>query len=45
MDDGRQHIDTTRARGGTTGVGNKYTLIVGLALVLIIFAIILVAWA
>ena len=45
MDDGRQHIDTTRARGGTTGVGNKWTLIIGTLLVVILFAIILAAWA
>jgi hypothetical protein len=45
MDDGRQHIDTTRARGGVTGVGNRMTLFVGLGLVVIIFAILVISWA
>jgi hypothetical protein len=45
MDDGRQHIDTTRARGGSTGVGNRYTLLVGLAAVVVVFAVLLLLWS
>jgi hypothetical protein len=45
MDDGRQHIDTTRARAGATGAGVRWMLLVGLALVIILFAIIVISWA
>jgi hypothetical protein len=41
MEDGEQHISTTEARGGTTPHVTRYVLGIGLALVIILFAIIL----
>ena len=44
MDDREQHIDTTRARGGTTPHMTRVILPVSLALVVILFALILFVW-
>jgi hypothetical protein len=45
MDEGETHISTTEARAGTTPHMTRYILPISLVLVLIIFAIILLAWA
>ena len=44
MDDREQHIDTTRARAGTTPHMTRMILPISLALVVILFAIILFVW-
>ena len=44
MEDREQHIDTTRARAGTTPHMTRVILPVSLALVVILFAIILLVW-
>jgi hypothetical protein len=44
MDDGEQHISTTEARAGTTPHMTRYVLGYGLALVIILFALILFVW-
>jgi hypothetical protein len=44
MDDREQHIDTTRARAGTTPHMTRVILPVSLALVVILFALILFVW-
>ncbi|HJQ17958.1 MAG TPA: hypothetical protein VJ859_13280 [Allosphingosinicella sp.] len=41
MDDGEQHISTTDARSGTTPHVTRYALGIGLALVILLFALIL----
>jgi hypothetical protein len=40
MDDGRDHISTTEARGGTTPHMTRYVLVWGLFLVIIAFVLI-----
>ncbi|HEY0028345.1 MAG TPA: hypothetical protein VGC35_10775 [Allosphingosinicella sp.] len=45
MDDGTQHIDTTRARGGATPHSVRYILPISIGLVVIIFAILLLVWS
>ena len=40
MDDGRDHISTTEARGGTTPHMTRYVLVWGLILVIIAFVLI-----
>ena len=45
MDQEPDHIDTTRARGGTTPHMTRYILFWGVGLVVIIFAILLIVWA
>jgi len=44
MDDREQHIDTTRARAGTTPHMTRVILPVSLVLVVILFALILFVW-
>ena len=44
MDDREQHIDTTRARAGTTPHMTRVILPISLALVVILFALILFVW-
>ena len=44
MDDREQHIDTTRARAGTTPHMTRVILPISLALVVILFAVILFVW-
>ena len=44
MDDGEKHISTTEARAGTTPHVTRYVLGYGLALVVILFALILFVW-
>ena len=44
MDQEPDHIDTTRARGGTTPHMTRYILVWGLGLVIIIFLILLFVW-
>ncbi len=45
MDEGETHISTTEARAGTTPHMTRYILPISLGLVLVIFAVILLAWA
>jgi hypothetical protein len=45
MDDGEQHISTTEARAGATPHMTRYILSIGLALVIILFALILLVWS
>ncbi|HEX8584404.1 MAG TPA: hypothetical protein VGB65_08210 [Allosphingosinicella sp.] len=45
MDDGTQHIDTTRARGGATPGTVRYILPISIGLVVIIFAVLLLVWS
>ena len=44
MDDGEKHVSTTEARAGTTPHVTRYALGYGLALVVILFALILFVW-
>ena len=44
MDEGEKHIDTTRARGGTTPHMTRYILPISIGLVVIIFALLLLFW-
>ena len=44
MDEGEQHIDTTRARAGATPHMTRYVLGWGLGLVIVIFLILLFVW-
>ena len=45
MDEGERHIDTTRARAGSTPHMTRYILPISLALVVIAFVIILlIGW-
>ena len=41
MSDDQEHVTTTEARAGATPHMTRYVLVVGLALVIVIFAIIL----
>ena len=43
MADDQKHVTTTEARAGATPHMTRYVLVVGLALVIVIFAIILFA--
>ena len=45
MDDGKQHISTTEARAGTTPHMTRYILPISTLLVIVVFAVILIAWA
>lgn len=45
MDEGEKHVSTTRARAGTTPHVTRYALVVGIILVVILFALILLLWA
>ncbi|HEY0148453.1 MAG TPA: hypothetical protein VGB70_05555 [Allosphingosinicella sp.] len=45
MDDGKQHIDTTRARAGATPHVTRYVLPISVGLVVIIFAVLLLLWS
>jgi hypothetical protein len=45
MDDGETHISTTEARGGATPHMTRYVLGIGLALVILLFALILFVWS
>jgi hypothetical protein len=45
MDDGPQHIDTTRARAGATPHMTRYILPISLGMVVIIFALLLLFWS
>ena len=45
MDDGKQHIDTTRARAGATPHMTRYILPISVGLVVIIFALLLLFWS
>jgi hypothetical protein len=45
MDEGNQHIDTTRARAGATPHMTRYILPISVGLVVIAFAILLLFWA
>jgi hypothetical protein len=44
MDEGEQHIDTTRARAGATPHMTRYILPISLGLVVIIFVALLLFW-
>ena len=44
MDDGERHINTTEARAGTTPHMTRYILPISLALVIVLFALILLVW-
>jgi hypothetical protein len=44
MDEGEKHISTTEARAGATPHMTRYALGYGLALVIILFALILLVW-
>lgn len=44
MDEGEPHINTTRARAGTTPHMTRYILSISLALVVIVFALLLLLW-
>ena len=44
MDEPTQHIDTTRARAGTTPHMTRYILPISLILVIIIFVALLFLW-
>jgi hypothetical protein len=44
MDEGNQHIDTTRARGGATPHMTRYILPISLGLVVVLFALLLLFW-
>ena len=44
MDDGRQHIDTTRARAGATPHSVRYILPISLGLVVVAFVVLLLVW-
>jgi hypothetical protein len=44
-DDGRQHIDTARARAGATPHSVRYILPISIGLVVIAFALLLLFWA
>ena len=43
-DDGRQHLNTTEARGGETPGIVRYVLGISLALVIVVFAVVLLIW-
>ena len=45
MDEPEKHISTTEARQGTTPHVTRYALTIGLALVILLFALILLLWA
>jgi hypothetical protein len=45
MDDGNQHIDTTRARAGATPHSLRYILPISIGLVVILFALLLLVWS
>ena len=45
MDEGEQHIDTTRARAGATPHMTRYILPISLALVILIFLLLLLLWS
>ena len=44
MDEGERHIDTTRARAGSTPHMTRYILPISLGLVVILFALLLFLW-
>ena len=44
MDEGEQHIDTTRARAGATPHMTRYILPISLALVILAFLLLLILW-
>lgn len=44
MDEGEPHINTTRARAGTTPHMTRYILPISLALVVAAFALLLLLW-
>ena len=44
MDQEPEHIDTTRARGGTTPHMTRYVLVWGIGLVVLIFLLLLLIW-
>jgi len=44
MNDGEKHVSTTDARAGVTPHMARYALGFGLALVIILFAVILLVW-
>ena len=44
MDEGEQHIDTTRARAGATPHMTRYILAISLGLVILVFVLLLFLW-
>jgi hypothetical protein len=44
MDEGETHIDTTRARAGSTPHMTRYILPISLGLVIVAFLIVLLVW-
>ena len=44
MDEGERHIDTTRARAGSTPHMTRYILPISTALVIVLFLIVLLIW-
>jgi hypothetical protein len=44
MDEGERHIDTTRARAGSTPHMTRYILPISLGLVIVAFLIVLFVW-
>jgi hypothetical protein len=44
MDEGEQHINTTRARAGTTPHMTRYILPISLGLVIVAFVLLLLFW-
>jgi hypothetical protein len=44
MDEGKQHIDTTRARAGATPHMTRYILPISLGLVVVAFLLLLFLW-
>ena len=45
MDEGQQHIDTTRARAGATPHMTRYILPISLGLVVLVFLVLLLVWS
>jgi hypothetical protein len=45
MDQEEQHISTTEARAGSTPHMTRYVLGVGLALIVLLFALLLLVWS
>ena len=44
MDEGKQHIDTNRARAGSTPHMTRYILPMSLGLIVILFLLLLLFW-
>jgi hypothetical protein len=45
MDDEEQHVSTTEARAGATPHMTRYVLGIGLALIVLLFALLLLVWS